>query len=258
MTETMMSQQKNQVLRLNIASLFLFTYIAGSVISSSLAFTSQQHARSFNRIPPTLSHDSCNVNSRSNIYMSTAEIENPALRRFDEDENKDDEIVSRKVVPAKVGMHGPVTAIRGSPQFLHMIETAPKDSLVVIKFHAKFCKVCARVILKFKKMANKLSNEDTAVPVIFADVELTENSELCSILGIKKFPYLQIYRNTECIASFGTGPAHNFQRAVGGTIQDRLATTDSEWEKIRSDLAEPIADGKLQLRLLRLDAAEEE
>jgi thiol-disulfide isomerase/thioredoxin len=239
-----------------IATTFMTAFIAGSFISSSHAFVSQRHV---NKIFPALSHGSFDVNSRSNVYMSTAEIENPALRQFDDDEAKDDR---NSVTPSKnlrpLHETGPVTAIRGTRQFLNTIENAPKDGLVVIKFHAKYCKICARVTLKFKKMAHQLSNEGTQVPITFAGIEHTENSVLCSALGVKKFPYLMMFRNMECVASFSTGPAHNFRRAVGGTIKDRLATTDTEWEKIRSDLAEEIAYGREQIRLMRLDAEAEE
>ena len=87
-------------------------------------------------------------------------------------------------------------------------------------------------------------------------VELSENPRLCSVQGVKKFPYLQIYRNVECVASFSTGPAHNFRTTVGKTIQDKLSNTD--WEKLRSDFTKEIAEGLEKIRLLRLENIEEE
>jgi len=201
------------------------------------------------------------VSAGASLYMSSSVTE---VRKTNEHDKEDDMNVITLVAPptkSKMPMFeasGPVMAIHSTQQFLHLLETAPKDGLVVIKYHAKFCTVCARVIIRFKKMAHNLNNQENPVPIIFAGVELTENAKIFSTLGIKKFPFLQIYRNTECIASFGTGPAHNFKRAAGGTIKDRLATTDAEWEKIRSDLSEEIANGQEKLRLLRLDIEVEE
>lgn len=259
-TTGFLSPQKNVPLRRNFTSKLLMISIASSILPSSRAFVSQRQTCGFDRILPTPSRDLFAVTSNVGLYMSTAEIENPTTRNIDEE---DTNVITLKGSPSKAKMpvfeaNGPVTAIQNTQHFLHLLETAPKDGLVVIKYHAKFCKVCARVILKFKKMAHKLTDGDSAVPIIFADVELTTNTKLCSTLEIKKFPYLQIYRNMECVASFGTGPAHNFQRAVGGTIQDRLATTDTEWENIRATLKEEIADGQEQLRLLRLDVEAED
>lgn len=60
------------------------------------------------------------------------------------------------------------------------------------------------------------------------------------------------------MASFGTGPAHNFQRAVGGTLKERLALTEEEWEEVRDGLRVEIDGGLEELRLLRLDVEEKD
>jgi len=60
------------------------------------------------------------------------------------------------------------------------------------------------------------------------------------------------------VASFGTGPAHNFQRAVGGTLKERLALTEEEWEEVRDGLRVEIDGGLEELRLLRLDVEEKD
>jgi len=60
------------------------------------------------------------------------------------------------------------------------------------------------------------------------------------------------------VASFGTGPAHNFQRAVGGTLKERLALTEEEWEEVRDGLRVEIDGGLEELRLLRLDVEDKD
>jgi len=103
-------------------------------------------------------------------------------------------------------------------------------------------------------MANKLKGMDTAVPVRFISVEMGANPKIVKELGVNKFPFLQIYRNRECVASFGTGPAHNFQRAVGGTLDQKLAMELSEWEAFRAEFKNEISGGLEKLELLRLQA----
>lgn len=128
------------------------------------------------------------------------------------------------------------------------------------RFHAKFCKVCARVILKYKKMANKLTapGVETQVPIRFISVESTANPKIIQQLGVKKFPFIQIYRNKECVASFGTGPAHNFQRMVGNTVDQKLSTSQSDWDAFRAEFKEEISSGLENLELLRLQAVLED
>lgn len=101
-------------------------------------------------------------------------------------------------------------------------------------------------------MAQRLQEKETSVPVSFISVEITSNNEICSTLGIKKFPFVQFYRNSECVASFGIGPAHNFQPAVGGTLDEKLSYSESQWEEFRSEFKSEIAEGLKSLESLRL------
>merc|ERR1712048_1241339 len=81
---------------------------------------------------------------------------------------------------------GLIVPIRNTEEFLQSLDTAPKDGIVVVMYHARFCQICARVLLKLKKLANKLSKEEKAIS--FVTVELSENPRLCSVQGVKKFP----------------------------------------------------------------------
>lgn len=148
-----------------------------------------------------------------------------------------------------------VTPVHSISDFLTLVENTERNELVVVKFHAKWCKVCARVILKFKKMADQILKTNTPVPIRFVSVEITDNPQLCSTLGVKKFPFIQIYRNKECIAAFGTGPAHNFQKVFGDTLDQKLKCTDDEWNAFRADFKDVIAENLEKLEMLRLESA---
>ena len=104
-------------------------------------------------------------------------------------------------------------------------------------------------------MAHMLAGTDTPVPIRFVSVEMTMNKKIIEQLGVKKFPFLQIYRNGECVTSFGTGAAHNFQRIVKGTVDQKLNMPLEEWEAFRAEFKNEIAGGLENLELLRLHSA---
>lgn len=71
-------------------------------------------------------------------------------------------------------------------------------------------------------------------------------------MGVTRFPFIQIFRNGERVASFGTGPAHNFQKIVGDTMDELLyRTTQEDWEKKRRKFALELQQSKDQLKELR-------
>jgi hypothetical protein len=95
--------------------------------------------------------------------------------------------------------------------------------------------------------------------ICFANVEVTGNPKLCTTVGVSRFPFIQIYRNGERVASFGTGPAHNFQKIVGDTVDQLLHTSPEQWEDRRRTFASEINHSLENLKELRsLDRLEEE
>ena len=124
------------------------------------------------------------------------------------------------------------------------------------RYHAKWCKICARANVKYKQTAIKYTSPDTQhpVPIKFVSVESSENMEVIKQFGIKRFPFIQIYRNMECVASFGTGPAYNFKKVVESTVDEKLNTPVSEWDAFRNEFKNEISQGLQNLDFLRLQA----
>jgi len=191
-----------------------------------------------------------------NLFMSSTLAANSTVTIFDDKIESDVErsVIKHKIPPPM--KNGPITVVHTIDDFLNSIENTQKDELVVVKFHAKFCKVCARVMLKYKKLALTLTEDgaNTPVSISFVSIESTANMGIIKTLGVRKFPFLQIYRNSECIASFSTGPAHNFHRAVRGTIDEKLSLPENEWEEFRTEFKSPIQSGLEKLEMLRLQA----
>ena len=220
-----------------------------SVIAQSLAFMMDPSFVSRNFVlsqPNTLFMSTSDYNTRpSNMTSSISSSEQKTILTPSPFKSK---------IPA-YEKFGPVYPIHSTNEFISLLDNAPTNALVLVKFQAKFCKVCARVGIKYRKMAVNMQSTTTPVPVIYADVEMTENKDIVSTLGIKRFPFMQIYRNKECVASFGTGPAHNFQKVVRGTVDGKLAMTEEEWENFRSEFQTEIQSGLDQIQLLRLNVA---
>lgn len=154
--------------------------------------------------------------------------------------------------------NGPVFTAHSVLDFLNFIENAEENELVVVKYHAKWCKICARANVKYKQTAIKYTSPDTQhpVPVKFVSVESSENMEVIKQFGIKRFPFIQIYRNMECVASFGTGPAYNFKKVVESTVDEKLNTPVSEWDAFRNEFKNEISQGLQNLDFLRLQAGQ--
>ena len=59
-------------------------------------------------------------------------------------------------------------------------------------------------------------------------------------LGVNLSPYVQIFRNGRCVASFSTGPAHNFATKTGSTLDLCTGRTPQEWSDFETEFAVPI------------------
>ena len=120
--------------------------------------------------------------------------------------------------------------------FLNYIDSAPRDSLSVVKFYANSCPMCKRIELKYKKMARVYQNE----PIQFAEIEKTAHSGLFPTLGVETYPYIQIYRNGQCVAAHGCESDKIFEPMVNDTIQRELQMTTDDWNSFLTAFAGPI------------------
>jgi len=91
-----------------------------------------------------------------------------------------------------------VTTHTNAMDLLDQIDTAPPNDLTVVLFFAHYCKTCQRAIVPFKQLAN-----DSEPSVRFVRFETSSLSpKQFFSLGIDRVPFLQIYRNGICVASF--------------------------------------------------------
>lgn len=122
--------------------------------------------------------------------------------------------------------------IRGNPE---------ENDLVVVKYYAHYCKICQRAGMQYKKIATEYPN------LSFGKVEsmvFPDSANTLRSLGVSKFPFVQIFRNGQCVASFSTGPSHLFVKRVRDTIDTCLRRTPDEWNSFLSDFATEIESNR--------------
>jgi hypothetical protein len=172
--------------------------------------------------------------------------------------------------------------------------------LVVIMYHAKYCKICQRAGIQFKKIASEhdsgsvrfakveasvLGTAAAVGPTVdvaqqqqaggppktngsssssssssAASVAASSSSDTLRCLGVTKFPFVQIYRQGNCVASFSTGPSHMFVRKVRDTLGlclDRSASAstttgaDAEWDRFFHEYHDEIVANRRARERLR-------
>ncbi len=81
---------------------------------------------------------------------------------------------------------------------LNQIDTAPPNDLTIVLFFAHYCKTCQRAFAPYKQLAN-----DATQGLHFCRLETSALSpKQFTSMGIDRVPFLQIYRNGICVASF--------------------------------------------------------
>jgi len=121
-------------------------------------------------------------------------------------------------------------------------DTEPHDGLTLVLFHAHYCKICQRATMQLTKAAREYPS------VRFARVEARVFPEPAAdhlrTLGVSKFPFVQLYRGGDCVASFSTGPTHMFMRKVRDTLGLCLERDEACWESFSSEFSAEIASNR--------------
>ena len=116
--------------------------------------------------------------------------------------------------------------------------TQNESDMTLVLFHAHYCKICQRATMQLTKAAREYPT------VNFAKVEAKVIPEPAAdnlrTLGVSKFPFVQIYRRGDCVASFSTGPTHMFMRKVRGTLDLCLERDDECWNGFSTEFATEI------------------
>jgi len=120
------------------------------------------------------------------------------------------------------------------------------DQLTVVKFYASWCKSCAKFDLKYRKLARKENQR-----VRFAQCEFVANRNMCTSLGVTKFPHIHVYKGKAGkVDDFLCGPKR-FQKLVD-TVEEYA---DATVEEIR--LKQTLKEGDSLIKDERIEFTEE-
>jgi len=137
-------------------------------------------------------------------------------------------------------------------------DSSSSSSMTLILFHANYCKICQRAAMQL----NRAAKEYPSVNIAKVEASIFPNpdsAEKLRSLGISKFPFVQIYRNGQCVASFSTGPTHMFMRKVRDTLDLCLGRDDICWDNFVTEFTVDIQSNQLaRNNLLLLDDEEQQ
>lgn len=140
----------------------------------------------------------------------------------------------------------PVQTLDSSRAMLSAIETARENQLVVVFFHAHYCKLCQRSNIQYRKVAHRHHE------IRFTRLETSHlTSPQLRDLGVSKLPWVQIYRNAICVASFGT--QKELERCLTDTIISCQERTIPQWMQFMSDFEKEISENKRARTLLSIE-----
>lgn len=114
------------------------------------------------------------------------------------------------------------------------------DKLVVLKHFAPWCKTCQKLGPRFKGLARNPKYADA--PIIFADLDISDNKRFQSSLGVVALPTIQFYANGEIVETFAAGPTAWPKLGTKIDTFVRKSTTEEGTVKPASDVVEEVGE----------------
>ena len=119
--------------------------------------------------------------------------------------------------------------------FLRGDDAEDHKKLTVIKFYASWCKSCAKFGAKYRQLALDEGDQvDTSGKLLgtgrvrFAEVEFGANKRMCKSFGIKRLPYIHIYKGKAGrLESFVCGPS-KFNSLLVEKVNEYVDMNDDE------------------------------
>jgi thioredoxin-like negative regulator of GroEL len=141
----------------------------------------------------------------------------------------------------------PVRTFASTLEFLDAVEDADANDLVVVLFHAHYCKVCQRSNVQYRKVAYRYDSH-----VQFCRLETSHfSAEHLQSLGVERFPFVQIYRNKVCVASFA--PKDQVEACLTEAIHACQTRSLTDWQALFDRYASEMANNKRARQALRVE-----
>lgn len=166
----------------------------------------------------------------SSSRPSSSSVYNPLQMKLDESDNDAIKTSKKNLMNATPK----ITQVQGLEEFLDLVAELD-DRVLVIEFYAAWCKSCHKFGAKFRHLANTYADKvDENGDVLergkvrFAMVEYGANVRLCKSFGIKKLPYVQMYKAPiGKLSEFVCGPKF-FDERLKYRLEGYLTKSDEE------------------------------
>ena len=133
-------------------------------------------------------------------------------------------------------------------------------NLTVVLYFAHYCKLCHQTNIPYKKLAYSYEEKETASmqddnnptrKIQFTRIETSAlTKQQFQSLGIRRVPFVQIYRNQICIASFSTN-FKTLEKQLLDTIQINQQRSVVDWISFCNQYDHEIQSNKLARQTIR-------
>jgi len=253
------SRQQQQRLYGNNHQLFASSFYLSSLSSTSSSSSSSSSTSSSSIADIRRNEANRNTTITAKKIMTTA---NESVEEVQQSSVQTTAVVTPK--KKNVSNKSPVTVATTIEELLNIMNgysdtDSSSSSMTLILFHANYCKICQRAVMQLTRAAK----EYPSVHIAKVEASIFPNpksaTEKLKSLGVSKFPFVQIYRNGQCVASFSTGPTHMFMRRVRDTLDLCLSRDDTCWNNFATEFSVDIQANRLaRNNLLLLPVDDEE
>lgn len=195
----------------------LFTMRAIVFLSIIACIKSFQISQSIHRVP-------CQLSNVKNVVVSKLAAQTDGSNEHEESPEE------------KIDGNIKIDTINSRDEFLSFINK--DDRLCCIKVYANWCKSCAKFGMYYNRLAHQhgdiYDNDGTMMKrgkIRFAQIEYGSNIQLCKSFGIKKLPYVLIYKLgvSGPIDEFVCGPSV-FKEKLEKKVDVLLSVSDEDIE----------------------------
>lgn len=230
--------------RLFVSSPFVSTHASGKFLHDGDSYDGQSNNWDINRWPsyPSVPNETTAFlsldlggNTRNDRAFATTTAEPATAEQTDERRLLD----HPATLPRR--FETPITDFASFAHYFNTLES--QDGIVVVLYAAAFCKLCQRATMVYKQIAAKRQPADPRFT--FYRLEVTTGDGHCmKPLQIRKFPFVQIFYEHDCVASFSTGPSHQFRKKVDDTLDVCAKRTPEDWGAVRRNFRNEIEENR--------------
>jgi hypothetical protein len=169
-----------------------------------------------------------------------------ALKSSNEHDNNNNHEDETFPLQVPVQSSSPVHTLTSTQEFLDCIDQAAIKELTIVLFHAHYCKVCQRSNIQYRKVAYRYPD------IQFCRLETSHfSSEHLRSLGVTRLPFVQIYRNQICVASFST--RNELEKSLTHTIELCQSRDVLQWKSFWDAHQVEIAENRRARRALGIE-----